>query len=369
MKTNDNAALYANSISIPEENRVRGFDPLRFLEMTSNGPKLALKIKQTWFRMKYPEGRIILRALNLTEQLALIEARVFLHKSDSAPQYTSQVQRMLNDVPGGLFVQAAQNAAVEQVLDEAGFTIRFNDAPTASPAQTPVVMNVSTAEKAPVTQQTASVVNENTVVKEAPTQVIPEKKTDVPTQPAIKQTVIEQPAIQKQEPAAAPAVQEEPAPEVSAPVKEAASEIAIAETAAEPVIEKTVVEEPKTETPAETVNDNPPAAETVSTPVLETIPMPTAEEPAETASTEGTVPYTTSTPVEEICKLMSVEEALNYIITTGSCKGWTMAQAIARRPASVRFYTTPGYKGDDNILRASAAIVLKSLEESMAKAS
>lgn len=354
MKTNDSAALYANSISIPEENRVPGFDPLRFLKMTSVGPKLDLSTKKVWFRLKYPQGRIILSAQKMDQQLALIEARVFLNKSDTAPAFTSVVQRMLNEVPGGLYVQAAQNAAVEQVLDEAGFTVRYNATPASSPV--PVVQNVPKAEKAPVSQQTVSVVNESTAVKEAPTPKEPEKQTVVQTPPAVKQTVIEQPVIQKQEP-------------MAAPVEEIAPEIAIEETVAEPVTEKATVEEPKIKTPVEIVSDNQLAAETVSTPVLETIPIPTTEESAETASAEGTVLYTTSTPVEEICRLMSVEEALNYVITTGSCKGWTMAQAIARRPASVRFYTTPGYKGDDNILRASATIVLKSLEESMAKAS
>ena len=354
MKTNDSAALYANSISIPEENRVPGFDPLRFLKMTSVGPKLDLSTKKVWFRLKYPQGRIILSAQKMDQQLALIEARVFLNKSDTAPAFTSVVQRMLNEVPGGLYVQAAQNAAVEQVLDEAGFTVRYNGTPTSSPV--PVVQNVPKAEKAHVSPQTASVVDESMAVKQAPMQAVPEKQTVVQTPPAVEQSVNEQPVIQKQEP-------------MAAPVEEIAPEIAIAETVAEPVIEKAAVEEPKVEVPAKIVNENPPAAEPISTPVLETIPIPTVEEPAETASAESTVPYTTSTPVEEICKLMSVEEALNYVITTGSCKGWTMAQAIARRPASVRFYTTPGYKGDDNILRASAAIVLKSLEESMAKAS
>lgn len=338
MKTNDSTALYANGFTIAEENRVRGFDPLRFVQMTAAGPKLSLKIKQTWFRLKYPEGRILLHAVNVTQQLALIEARVFLHKTDSTPQYTTTVQRMLNEVPSGLYVQAAQNAAVEQVLDEAGFTVRFNGAPVSSPA--PAVQNIPMQKKAPVSQQNISVTQESKPIKEAITQVMPKKQP----------------------------VQEEPVAEVSAPIEEVAPEIAVVETVAEPVIEKAAVEEPKVEVPAETVSENPPAAETVSTPVLETIPIPTAEEPVETASAEGTVLYTTSTPVEEICKLMSVEEALNYVITTGSCKGWTMAQAIARRPASVRFYTTPGYKGDDNILRASAAIVLKDLER-LAKAS
>lgn len=138
-----------------------------------------------------------------------------------------------------------------------------------------------------------------TAVKEVPTQKEPEKQTVVQTPPAVEQTVNEQSVIQKQEP-------------IAAPVEEIAPEIAIEETVAEPVTEKAAVEEPKIKTPVEIVSDNPLAAETVSTPVLETIPIPTTEESAETASAEGTVLYTTSTPVEEICRLMSVEEALNY---------------------------------------------------------
>ena len=361
MKNNDSAAMYRGNITIAEENRVRGFDPLRFLEMTANGPKLALKIKQTWFRMKYPEGRIILRALNLTEQLALIEARVFLHKSDSAPQYTSQVQRMLNEVPGGLFVQAAQNAAVEQVLDEAGFTIRFNGAPT----QTPMMASSAKPVQTSVAQQAAAPVKEVPVVKEAPVQPKAEARPVIQTPTAPKQTAIEQAPVQQQ--IVTPPTVEKPIQRtVTAPVEAVKVPEAVNAAVTEEVIPTPAVdEEPKTEAIPVSVSETAPVSNPISAPVLEAIP--TSEAPAEQIP-EGTVSYTTNTPVEEIYKLMSVEEALNYVITTGSCKGWTMAQAIAKRPASVRFYTTPGYKGEDNILRASAAIVLKDLER-MAKAS
>ena len=365
MKNNDSAAMYRGNITIAEENRVRGFDPLRFLEMTANGPKLALKIKQTWFRMKYPEGRIILRALNLTEQLALIEARVFLHKSDSAPQYTSQVQRMLNEVPGGLFVQAAQNAAVEQVLDEAGFTIRFNGAPATAQVQTPTMANPQKIVQTPIVQQTAAPAKETPVVSQPPVQPKVEPQPDMKAQTAPQQTVIEQPVVQQQ--MAPQPVEEKQIPEtVTAPVEDAPVMKAESIKVAEEVIPTSAVkEEPKADAIPASVSEPVPISEPVSAPVLEAIPS--AEAPAEQTA-ESTVSYTTNTPVEEIIKLMSVEDALNYVITTGSCKGWTMAQVIAKRPASVRFYTTPGYKGEDNILRASAAIVLKDLER-MAKAS
>ena len=297
MKNNDNAAMYRGNFTIAEENRVRGFDPLRFLEMTANGPKLALKIKQTWFRMKYPEGRIILRALNLTEQLALIEARVFLHKSDSAPQYTSQVQRMLNEVPGGLFVQAAQNAAVEQVLDEAGFTIRFSNAPTA--AQTQTMVNPQKTVQTPAVQQT----KETPVVSQPPVQPKVEPQPVMKAQPAPKQTVFEQPAIQQQ--IAPQPVAEKPIPEtVAAPVEDApvmrAENIKVVE---EVIPTSAVKEEPKADAILNTISETAPVSEPVSAPVLEAIPS--AEASAEQTAA-GTVSYTTNTPVEEIIKLMSV---------------------------------------------------------------
>jgi len=262
--------------------------------------------------MANPQGRVMLSAAKIDEQLALIEARVFLNKTDTAPAYTSAVQRMMNEVPGGLYVQAAQNAAIEQVLDEAGFTVHFNGIPVPS---------------------SVAAVKENTV-REAPVQ----KKASA------KKTV-----SQKHEPLAVPVVQDKPVQKNPAAVEKAAAEKQIAEPIAKPVIEANAVEESKVEAPTEIIIEKSAVKETVSTPVLETIPMPTVEETAEPASTENTVLYTTSTPVEEICKLMSVKEAFDYVITTGSCKGITMGQAIARRPASVRFYTTPGYKGDDII--------------------
>lgn len=351
MKTNDSAALYANSFSIPEENRVPGFDPLRFLKMTSDGPKLDLSTKKVWFRLKYPQGRVILSATKIDQQLALIEARVFLNKSDTTPAFTSTVQRMLNEVPGGLYVQAAQNAAVEQVLDEAGFTVRYKGAPVPSQAQTPAAQDAPTMDNTNVSQQTVSAVKESKPVNEATVQMTSE------TQPSEKQAVTNHTVLK--EPVIEPIAKEEAHAEatVQTSVKVISSEAVKPETVAEA----------KEEMPAQNIGENTSViAETNSNPVLETIPAP-VEEPTLSEVSEIAVPYTTETPVEEICKVMSVEEALNYVITTGSCKGWTMAQAIARRPASVRFYLTPGYKGNDNILRASAAIVMRETEK-LAKA-
>ena len=46
-------------------------------------------------------------------------------------------------------------------------------------------------------------------------------------------------------------------------------------------------------------------------------------------------------------------------------QGWTLAQVADRRPASLRWYVK-GYQGENNILRAAAAIIWDSLQEKQA---
>ena len=75
--------------------------------------------------------------------------------------------------------------------------------------------------------------------------------------------------------------------------------------------------------------------------------------------------YTQSTPVEEICRHMTYEQAQNVIVDCGTCKGWTLAQVADRRAASLRWYVK-GYQGENNILRAGAAIIWDSLQEKQA---
>ncbi len=72
--------------------------------------------------------------------------------------------------------------------------------------------------------------------------------------------------------------------------------------------------------------------------------------------------YTPDMPVEEIVKLMTFEEAEKVVVDIGVCKGMTMAEVAERRPPSLKFYLYGGDKGNNNILRAAAQIMLDSLE-------
>ena len=125
MKTIDNTMMYENPV-VSELNRVPNFDPLKFLKVTENGPKLDLKYKKLWFRLKYPQGRIRLSNLYITDQIAIIEARVFFDCKDteSVSNYTARCD--ISSAPDGKYLKYAQNMAIEQALNDAGFGIQFS---------------------------------------------------------------------------------------------------------------------------------------------------------------------------------------------------------------------------------------------------
>lgn len=85
---------------------------------------------------------------------------------------------------------------------------------------------------------------------------------------------------------------------------------------------------------------------------------PSALELEEPEAEQAAAPrYTPDMPVEDILSLMTLEEAQSLIVDVGTCSGWTMAQVADRRAASLKWYVF-GYKGDNNILRAAAHMML-----------
>ena len=90
---------------VSELNRVAGFDPLRFLKKTANGHELDLRYKKLWFRLKYPAGRTRLTPLRITDQLAIIEAKVFFDKDDADPASSYIATMTQENAPAGLYEQ------------------------------------------------------------------------------------------------------------------------------------------------------------------------------------------------------------------------------------------------------------------------
>lgn len=316
MKGNQEPMLYTTNAAVASLNHVPGFDPLKFLRRTTSSKtgddvmRLDLRYKKLWFRLACPMGRLKLNALRITEKMAIFEAKVYRDREDAEPLSSYVANCTLDTTPGGLYVEAAQEEALDTALSNAGFGIQFADVGSESEEYGSEVPVGAKAEIAKPVQLKAEVAE--------PVQKQPEVVKAVPQEPA------------KADPLDAIMADDMPVPE---------------QTTAE------VVEKPKTVVPESVQSAQTPPEPPQNVIVLE-------QEPPAAA-------YTQSSPVEEIRRQMTYEQAQNVIVDCGTCKGWTLVQVADRRAASLRWYVK-GYQGENNILRAAAAIIWDSLQEKQA---
>ena len=272
--------------------------------------RLDLRYKKLWFRLAYPTGRLKLNALRITEKMAIFEAKVYRDREDAEPLSSYVANCTLDTTPGGLYVEAAQEEALDTALSNAGFGIQFADVGSESEEYGSEVPVGAKPEISKLVQTKAEVAE--------PVQKQPEPVKATPQESA------------KADPLDAIMADDMPVPE---------------QVTAE------VVEKPKTVVPESVQPAQTPIEPTQNVIVLE-------QEPPAAA-------YTQSSPVEKIRRQMTYEQAQNVIVDCGTCKGWTLAQVADRRPASLRWYVK-GYQGENNILRAAAAIIWDSLQEKQA---
>lgn len=317
MKGNQEPMLYTTNAAVASLNHVPGFDPLKFLRRTISRKtgedvmRLDLRYKKLWFRLACPTGRLKLNALRITEKMAIFEAKVYRDREDAEPLSSYVANCTLDATPGGLYVEAAQEEALDTALSNAGFGIQFADVGSESEeygSEVPVGAKAEIAK---------------------PVQVKTELAEPAQKQPEVVKTVQEEP-IKANDPLDAIMADDMPVPE---------------QVTAE------VVEKPKT-----VVLESVQPAQTPAEPPQNVIVL--EQEPPAAA-------YTQSSPVEKIRQQMTYEQAQNVIVDCGTCKGWTLAQVADRRPASLRWYVK-GYQGENNILRAAAAIIWDSLQEKQA---
>lgn len=316
MKGNQESMLYTTNATVAALNHVPGFDPLKFLRRTISRKtgedvmRLDLRYKKLWFRLTCPTGRLKLNALRITEKMAIFEAKVYRDREDAEPLSSYVANCTLDATPGGLYVEAAQEEALDTALSNAGFGIQFADVGSESEEYGSEVPVGAKAEIAKPVQTKVEVAE--------PVQKQPESVKATPQESA------------KTDPLDAIMADDMPVPE---------------QVTAE------VVEKPKT-----VVLESVQSAQTPPEPTQNVIVL--EQEPPAAA-------YTQSSPVEEIRRQMTYEQAQNVIVDCGTCKGWTLAQVADRRPASLRWYVK-GYQGENNILRAAAAIIWDSLQEKQA---
>lgn len=311
MKGNQESMLYTTNATVASLNHVPGFDPLKFLRRTISRKtgedvmRLDLRYKKLWFRLACPTGRLKLNALRITEKMAIFEAKVYRDREDAEPLSSYVANCTLDTTPGGLYVEAAQEEALDTALSNAGFGIQFADVGSES--------------------------------EEYGSEMPVGAKAEIPKPVQTKAEVAE--SVQKQ----AETVKSAKADPLDAIM---ADDMPVPEQVTAGVVEKTKTVVLESVQPAQT-----PTEPTQNVIVLE-------QEPPAAA-------YTQSSPVEEIRRQMTYEQAQNVIVDCGTCKGWTLAQVADRRTASLRWYVK-GYQGENNILRAAAAIIWDSLQEKQA---
>jgi hypothetical protein len=516
-KNEQTATMYESIPAVAELNKVPGFNPLKLLRRIispENGEEmlqLDLRYKKLWFRLANPKGRIRLNALRITEQMAIYEAQVFLERTDENPigSFTSSCTK--EEAPGGQYIQAAQHAAMDEALSDAGFGIQFADVgmdakgsrygsrvplngvsqnkgvisaagkdstggeQQAAPARSTVTAFPAAAEKKETPQQEKPaqtsglpIQGAKAAVNAGPAGNSPAQRTDaetkvpletmtgngkpaaslpagsqggteslpagpeesfgtLPVQSGVTKKMEGQPLPSTQEPSRQPSAGsaqtveaggesktkpsarvQEPAENSSLPVglqtikvqgtaqpagtgelpvragepeslpvqKNAGMPAAGGTGNSLPVSERKDMEEDTGKAvqgmmallggqnisagTATSSSGNAGSVENVGagSPASEVQELPVS---METAQEKTNARYTPDMPVEEIVKLMTFEEAGKVVVDTGVCKGQTIAEVAERRPPSLKFYLYGGYRGDNNILRAAAQIMLDSL--------
>jgi len=268
--------MYENQSAVFELNKVDGFKPKKFLiknPAIAGAWDLPLKIKKLWFRLKHKDGRLIVKALQFNEQVAVVEAKVFFGKSDTEA-VASYVAQTTRDTHGEMYIQTAQYIAASEALNDAGFGCQFSDL-----------------------------------------------QADI------------EPELPKLESAITP-VEEIEADE------NGSAEIISAEAAETADVEVVEVDNAKLlDEMIEFVEPN----EVVADETME-------------ATTESRF---VGMSVDEIRETMTLDEALAVVVDVGYCTGWTLEKVVQMRPASLKWYVS-NYQGNNNELRAGAAIILES---------
>lgn len=126
--------LYKRSQAVAGLNRVEGFEPLdlaRRITKENQEDQLYLDVKyrKLWFRLCNPNGKISKKLLTISENMAILEARVYLDRNDPEESYIGSgfSQKFRTDDPGfgEKFLETAETAATGRALAEAGYGIQF----------------------------------------------------------------------------------------------------------------------------------------------------------------------------------------------------------------------------------------------------
>ena len=196
---NDNKSTVMNNAAVQQLRKVPGFDPMKLLRKTisvkTGHPvwKLDLRYKRLWFRLACPNGRMLLKPLRISDQLAIIEAQVYFSKDDPVPAASFTSEQRRENVPGGEFLRAAQEDALNMALENAGFGIQFCDVSrdyggelfgSEMPVQAEAAEAAAEEIKAPIAEETAAETQQTMDTDSVPA----EQPVEETTAPVVEET-------------------------------------------------------------------------------------------------------------------------------------------------------------------------------------
>ena len=359
--TMNNTCMYDEVEEIRNLNKVEGFDPRKYMRLIPNEGQTAkyyldVAYRKLWFRLRYPEGKIVKKILKLTEQVAIVEARVYLNRNDDEDNFISnalaQKYMTADGQFGNKFVELAETAAVGRALSDAGFGLQFADREgdidpevTEAPFDPQMIAGMGDAlpegtYKDSALQEDAAGDGETLQDETFPGQYGIEEYIPMPED--VGQAMGMTPAMQQT--GAGPAARQA--------VQGTAPAAAQGRQAQQPVQGMTpaMQNNQAAQTPAQGGT----AAQNAS--------RPAAQKAGNTASAKGGNAQAAGgirrdMPVEQIYSMLNRDSAAAVVIPMGFNKGKTLGQVAVEKPANLQWYVD-SYGGPDNLLRAAAKFLI-----------
>ena len=353
-ETTVNAAyMYDEVEEIRNLNKVEGFDPRRYMRIIGQEGQagkyyLDVAFRKLWFRLKYPEGKIVKKILKLTDQVAIVEARVYLHRNDSEENFIAnalaQKYRTEDGQFGNKFVELAETAAVGRALSDAGFGLQFADKEedidpevTEAPFE-PQFLSGSGIDGEVLGEMLSGEDMENG------TALLDE---NIPGQYGIE-NYIPMPEEVGQAMGMTPAMSQN-------------SGMAPQNRQSQPQQNQQQRNGAQQSQPRQNQQQsNQPQPKPAQAPAAKTAPQPgrqAASNAPAGKNTQGAANIKKDMPVEQIYSMLDRDSAAAVVIPMGYNKGKTLGQVAVEKPANLQWYVD-SYGGPDNLLRAAAKFLI-----------
>lgn len=365
--------MYDTVEEIKNLNRVEGFDPRKFMRTLAGDDGttkqyLDVVYRKLWFRLKNPDGKIVKKILKLTDQTAIVEARVYLRKDDAEESYIASAlaQKYFERESqfGPKYVELAETAAVGRALADAGYGLQFADLegeidPNVVDAPLGIPMRGGSGQNGNPNggMMAGDTEMQGTYQNQAPPQGQPMQNQYSNQSPAQSQQPVQnQQPVRNQQP-----VQNRQ--QATAPNQGAASQgqtSGMQVNASAPAGTSPMDGQFGMQETASMAYGMPPAfggGMPAQAPPAANQNTAAMQNQATGQATQNAPVFKPDMPVEQIYAQMTYPVAAAVVIPIGYNHGKTLGQVAVEKPKDLQWYVNE-YKGPDNILRAAARYLI-----------